>query len=82
MPLDEEKEDLLNPKPRFAPSLIRELANSAMGRVDVLPLWLGKSVQPTPAFIRAVAIASLQAGETFYSEVRPPVLSAKRSPLI
>src|SRR5271170_3894041 len=63
-----EKEDSLNPKPRFARSLIRELANSAMGRNDVLPLWFGESDQPTPSFIREAAIASLHAGETFYSE--------------
>jgi aspartate aminotransferase len=39
-----------------------------MGRNDVLPLWFGESDQPTPAFIREAAIASLHAGETFYSE--------------
>ncbi len=61
-------EDLLNAKPRFSPSLIRELANSAMGRDDVLPFWFGESDQPTPAFIREAAIASLHAGETFYTE--------------
>ncbi len=61
-------EDLLNAKPRFSPSLIRELANSAMGRDDVLPFWFGESDQPTPAFIREAAVASLQAGETFYTE--------------
>jgi aspartate/methionine/tyrosine aminotransferase len=58
----------LNPKPKFAPSLIRELANSAMGRENILPFWFGESDQPTPAFIREAAIASLNAGETFYSE--------------
>ena len=55
-------------KPRFAPSLIREVANAAMGRPDILPFWFGESDRPTPAFIREAAIASLQAGETFYSE--------------
>jgi aspartate/methionine/tyrosine aminotransferase len=39
-----------------------------MGRSDILPFWFGESDQPTPAFIREAAIASLQAGETFYSE--------------
>ncbi len=62
------REDLLNAKPRFSPSLIRELANSAMGRDDILPFWFGESDQPTPAFIREAGIASLHAGETFYSE--------------
>lgn len=49
-------------------SLIREVANAAMGREDVLPFWFGESDQPTPAFIREAAIASLQKGETFYTE--------------
>jgi aspartate aminotransferase len=39
-----------------------------MGREDVLPFWFGESDQPTPSFIREAAIASLRAGETFYSE--------------
>jgi aspartate aminotransferase len=55
-------------KPRFSPSLIRTLANAAMGREDVLPFWFGESDQPTPAFIREAAITSLREGETFYSE--------------
>jgi aspartate aminotransferase len=54
--------------PRFSPSLIREVANSAMGREDILPFWFGESDQPTPAFISEAAIASLRGGETFYSE--------------
>ncbi len=49
-------------------SLIREVANSAMGRQDVLPFWFGESDQPTPAFIREAAAESLQRGETFYSQ--------------
>ena len=49
-------------------SLIREVANAAMGRKDVLPFWFGESDQTTPAFIREAAIASLQKGETFYTE--------------
>jgi aspartate aminotransferase len=39
-----------------------------MGRKDILPFWFGESDQPTPSFIREAAIASLNAGETFYSE--------------
>jgi aspartate aminotransferase len=67
-------EDVLSGKPgvssgpRFSSSLIRELANSAMGLPDVLPFWFGESDQPTPEFIREAAKASLDAGETFYSE--------------
>lgn len=49
-------------------SLIREVANAGMGRDDVLAFWFGESDQPTPAFIREAAIASLQSGETFYSQ--------------
>jgi aspartate aminotransferase len=49
-------------------SLIREVANSAMGRADVLPFWFGESDRPTPHFIREAAISSLRAGETFYAE--------------
>jgi aspartate aminotransferase len=63
-----EAEDFLNRNVRFAPSLIRELANSAFGRSDVVPFWFGESDQPTPSFIREAAVASLDAGETFYSE--------------
>jgi aspartate aminotransferase len=55
-------------EPRFSPSLVRAVANAAMGREDVLPFWFGESDQPTPSFIREAAIASLHAGETFYSE--------------
>jgi aspartate aminotransferase len=53
---------------RFSPSLIRAVANSAMGRQNVLPFWFGESDQSTPSFIREAAIASLRDGETFYSE--------------
>ena len=53
---------------RFSHSLIRAVANTAMGRQDVLPFWFGESDQSTPSFIREAAIASLRDGETFYSE--------------
>jgi aspartate aminotransferase len=53
---------------RFSPSLVRAVANAAMGREDVLPFWFGESDQHTPSFIREAAIASLRAGETFYAE--------------
>src|ERR1700678_4803070 len=55
-------------EPRFSPSLVRAVANAAMGREDVLPFWFGESDRPTPSFIREAAIASLRAGETFYAE--------------
>lgn len=48
-------------------SRIREVANAGMGRDDVLPFWFGESDEVTPQAIRDAGIASLQAGETFYS---------------
>jgi aspartate/methionine/tyrosine aminotransferase len=48
-------------------SQIREVANAGIGRSDVLPFWFGESDEVTPDFIRAAAIASLEAGETFYA---------------
>ncbi len=48
-------------------SLIREVANAALGRADVLPFWFGESDEVTPEPIRAAAAASLARGETFYS---------------
>jgi aspartate/methionine/tyrosine aminotransferase len=48
-------------------SMIRQVANAAMGRDDVLKFWFGESDEVTPAFIREAAAASLQQGETFYS---------------
>jgi aspartate/methionine/tyrosine aminotransferase len=49
-------------------SLIREVANSGMGRADVLPFWFGESDMATPSFIRDEAARSIVEGETFYSE--------------
>ena len=48
-------------------SLIREVANAALGRSDVFAFWFGESDAPTPEPVRAAAAASLLAGETFYS---------------
>jgi aspartate/methionine/tyrosine aminotransferase len=48
-------------------SKIREVANAAMGRPDVLPFWFGESDQPTAEPIRQAAIVALQEGRTFYS---------------
>ncbi|HTJ05413.1 MAG TPA: pyridoxal phosphate-dependent aminotransferase [Caldimonas sp.] len=48
-------------------SKIREVANAAMDRSDVLAFWFGESDETTPPFIRDAAVASLAAGETFYS---------------
>jgi aspartate/methionine/tyrosine aminotransferase len=48
-------------------SKIREVANAGLGRDDVLAFWFGESDEPTPAFIRDAAMASLANGETFYA---------------
>ena len=48
-------------------SKIRELYNEGVGRADILPFWVGEPDQPTPDFIRRAGIASIEAGEVFYS---------------
>ncbi len=48
-------------------SKIREVADAGIGRGDVLAFWFGESDEPTPAFVRDAAAASLAAGETFYA---------------
>jgi aspartate/methionine/tyrosine aminotransferase len=49
-------------------SRIREVANAAMGREDILAFWFGEPDQVTPEFIRRAAVESLERGETFYSQ--------------
>ncbi len=48
-------------------SKIREVANVALGRPDVLAFWFGESDEPTPGFIRDAAVRSIEQGETFYA---------------
>ena len=48
------------------PSLIRKLANTAIGRTDVIPLWFGEPDKPTPSFIRQAAKDAIDEGQTFY----------------
>lgn len=48
-------------------SRIREVANAAMGRDDVLAFWFGESDETTPQVVVEAAVASLHRGETFYS---------------
>ncbi|MBC7992766.1 MAG: pyridoxal phosphate-dependent aminotransferase [Rhizobacter sp.] len=48
-------------------SKIREVANAGLGRSDVLAFWFGESDEATPAAVNQAAVASLHAGETFYS---------------
>jgi aspartate/methionine/tyrosine aminotransferase len=52
----------------LAASRIREVANAAMGRADVLPFWFGEPDEATPGFIRDAAAGALAAGETFYTQ--------------
>jgi aspartate/methionine/tyrosine aminotransferase len=52
---------------RLPGSQIREVANAALGRDDVLAFWFGESDEVTPDFIRDAAARSLANGETFYS---------------
>jgi aspartate/methionine/tyrosine aminotransferase len=49
-------------------SQIREVANVGIGDPGILPFWFGEPDQVTPAYIRDAAIASLDAGETFYTQ--------------
>jgi len=48
-------------------SKIREVANAGFGDPDVLPFWFGEPDEVTPDFIRAAAVAALDAGDTFYT---------------
>jgi len=52
---------------RLPGSKIREVANAAMGRSDVLAFWFGESDEVTPEAVRDAAARSLHNGETFYS---------------
>jgi aspartate/methionine/tyrosine aminotransferase len=53
---------------RLTASQIREVANAGLGDPDVLPFWFGEPDEVTPAFIRNAGIASIERGETFYTE--------------
>ena len=52
----------------LAASKIREVANAGMGREGLLAFWFGEPDTVTPNLISSAAIASLQAGETFYTQ--------------
>jgi aspartate/methionine/tyrosine aminotransferase len=63
--------DSMTPRARAAvqalpASRIREVANSAMGRRDVLAFWFGEPAEVTDSRIRDAATAALAAGDTFY----------------
>ena len=51
---------------QLQPSLIRKLADGAMGRRGVIPLWFGEPDVVTPDFIREAAKNAIDAGQTFY----------------
>ncbi|WFU02388.1 pyridoxal phosphate-dependent aminotransferase [Rhizobium sp. CB3171] len=60
--------DSLSPRALAAPeSGIVEVVNYARGRDGLLPLWVGEGDLPTPDFINRATMASLNAGETFYT---------------
>ena len=48
-------------------SQIREVADASLGEPDILSFWFGEPDEVTPEYIRDAAVASLAAGETFYS---------------
>jgi aspartate/methionine/tyrosine aminotransferase len=61
----------LRAEARDAPeSGIVEVFNYGRSREGLIPLWVGEGDLPTPAFITAAAIKSLQNGETFYTYQR------------
>ena len=49
-------------------SEIREVANAGLGDPDILAFWFGEPDEVTPAYIRDAAVASINAGETFYTQ--------------
>ncbi len=49
-------------------SRIREVANTGMGRPDVLAFWFGEPDEVTPDFIRQAAVEALASGDTFYTQ--------------
>lgn len=59
---------MIRPEARGAPeSGIVEVMNYGRGRPGLIPLWAGEGDLPTPDFICAAAVRSLEAGETFYT---------------
>lgn len=63
--------DHMRPEAAAVPdSGIVEIFNYGRNRQGLIPLWVGESDQPTPAFVSAAAIRSIEAGETFYTYQR------------
>jgi len=56
-------------------SLIRDVAESNIGRDDVIALWFGEPNVATPDFIKQAAVAALADNQVFYAQNRgiPPL---------
>ena len=50
----------------LAPSLIRDIANSGIGRTDIIPLWFGEGCWPSPDVAVEAARRALAEGDHFY----------------
>src|SRR5580698_9294473 len=65
-----------NPSPirpivrHFFPNGIADVAKTALGAPDMIPLWFGETDLVTPAFIRDAAKKALDDGKTFYTFAR------------
>ncbi len=67
------------PSARRVPySRIRELAELAMSRPDVLKLYFGESNLPTPEYIKRAAFKAMADGYTFYTENAGLLSGARR----
>lgn len=51
----------------LAGSQIREVVNASLNQTDILKFWFGESDEVTHPAVRAAAIASVNAGKTFYT---------------
>ena len=60
-------------------SLIRKVAESNIGRDDVIPLWFGEPDLPTPDYIKQAVVQALEDDHVFYAAFRP---CARQSPPI
>lgn len=49
-------------------SRIREIYNLGVGMPGLLAFWAGEGDEPTPDFIRRAGMASIEAGEVYYSQ--------------
>ena len=49
-------------------SRIREIYNLGVGMPGLLAFWAGEGDEPTPEFIRRAGMASIEAGEVYYSQ--------------